>query len=144
GAGKSSFLRAGLLPALPPGWSAVLCHPGQEPFAELRHALAAELSESAELEGLLARIEEPEAAAELLGRWRRWHGETLLSVDAFEELFTLNGPQVQARFAELLGETALECGVRVLVSMRDDFLFHCQAPPGLSPVFSDLTPLAPP
>ena len=65
-------------------------------------------------------------------------------VDALEELFTLNPPQVQTRFAELLGTTALGCGVRVLVSMRDDFLFHCQSHPPLMPIFSDLTPLAPP
>ena len=46
-------------------------------------------------------------------------------VDQFEELFTLNPPEVQERFAELLGRLALEADVHVLLSMRDDFLFYC-------------------
>ena len=39
-------------------------------------------------------------------RWRRAHAEALLVVDQFEELFTLNPPEVQARFAALLGRLA--------------------------------------
>ena len=42
-------------------------------------------------------------------------------LDQFEELFTLNPPEVQERFAELLGRLALEADVHVLLSMRDDF-----------------------
>ena len=41
--------------------------------------------------------------------------------DQFEELFTQNTAETQARFAELLGRVVLEADVFVLLSMRDDF-----------------------
>ena len=64
-------------------------------------------------------------------------------VDQFEELFTLNPPEVQERFAALLGRLAEEGGVHVLLSMRDDFLMRCQSHEALAPIFTDLTPLGP-
>ncbi len=42
------------------------------------------------------------------------------------------------------GQLALEADVHVLLSMRDDYLFHCQAFEALKPLFSELTPLGPP
>ncbi len=39
---------------------------------------------------------------------------------------------------------AIEADIHVLVSMRDDFLFHCHTQPALAPIFSELTPLGPP
>ena len=51
---------------------------------------------------------------------------------------------MQSRFADLLGVLALETDVHVLLSMRDDFLFHCHKYPSLLPIFSELTPLGPP
>ena len=71
------------------------------------------------------------------------HDQVLLVVDQFEELFTLNPPDVQSLYSEILGRLALEHDVHVLISMRDDFLFHCQAYEPLRPVFSELTPLGP-
>mgnify|MGYP000671100201 CR=1 FL=1 len=41
------------------------------------------------------------------------------------ELFTLNPPEVQEQFSDLLGRLAELEGVHVLLSLRDDFLFHC-------------------
>ena len=144
GAGKSSFLRAGLIPALPQGWRCVVCNPGSSPMMALAQALAPELSGDAEAVRLLPRFEEPDVVVELIGTWRKRHEQVLLIVDQFEELFTLNPPEVQARFAELLGRLALEADVHVLLSMRDDFLFQCHAHPPLTPIFSELTPLGPP
>ena len=51
---------------------------------------------------------------------------------------------MQASFAELLGRLPLEADLFVLLSMRDDFLFHCQSFEPLAPVFSELAPLGPP
>ena len=65
-------------------------------------------------------------------------------IDQFEELFTLNPPDVQTRFSDLLGRIATETDTHVLLSMRDDFLFECSAHPSLAAVFADLTPLRPP
>jgi len=143
GAGKSSFLEAGLIPARPPGWSCVVTTPGGSPFVHLAQALASELAGEAEAVRELVRTDDADAMASAVGRWRGRHDQVVLMVDQFEELFTLNPPEVQSCFAELLGRLALEAGVHVLLSMRDDFLFQCQTLPALHPVFSEITPLGP-
>jgi WD40 repeat protein len=144
GAGKSSFLRAGLLPALPAGWSALTCTPTDRPFTALAQTMAAEMVGDSEAVHLLPRFEEAGTAIRVARRWRQRHGHALLVVDQAEELFTLNGVDVQRRFAELLGRLVLEADVHVLLSLRDDFLMHCQAFEDLRPIFSELTPLTPP
>jgi WD40 repeat protein len=87
------------------------------------------------------RFDEPETAVSLFSAWRQKSEHALVIVDQFEELFTLNRPDVQEAFAALLGRLVLEADVHVLLSLRDDFLFHCQKHESLSPVFSELTPL---
>ena len=133
GAGKSSFLRAGVLPALPAGWSALACTPTDRPFTALAQALAAEMVGDSEAVQLLPRFEDAGTAILLARRWSQRHDHALLVVDQAEELFTLNGIDVQRRFAELLGRLVLEADVHVLLSLRDDFLLQCQA-------FEDLRP----
>lgn len=144
GAGKSSFIRAGLLPVMPTGWRCVVCHPGTGPTMALAGALAPEMAGDADVVSELLRFDDPDIAVSMFSRWRGRHAEALLVVDQFEELFTLNPPEVQARFAEQLGRLALDADVHVLLSMRDDFLFHCHAYPALSPIVSELTMLGPP
>ena len=144
GAGKSSFLQAGLVPALPEGWRHVIAHPGEKPFLSLSQSLVPELSGDAEAIQELLRIEEPDAAVSVLRRWRQAHGGALFIVDQFEELFTLNPPEVQTRFTELLARLPLEADVHVLLSMRDDFLLQCHDHEALAPIFSELTPLRAP
>ncbi len=141
GAGKSSFLRAGLLPTLPETWKAVLCTPGNRPFQALAQTLVPFFSGDTEAIEHLLHFEERETAVSLVARWRKQHEQALVIVDQFEELFTLNPPEIQEAFAELLGRLALEADVHVILSMRDDFLFQCQAHEALSPIFSELTPL---
>ncbi len=91
----------------------------------------------------LVRFEDPEVALALLSRWRKGADQALVVVDQFEELFTQNPTEVQERFAELLARLSLDADVHVLLSMREDFLFRCQAFPPLRPLFSELTPLGP-
>ena len=106
GSGKSSLVRAGLIPALHRGrfhdgkgwvesWRVAITRPGEDPFGELAKALldldpqmpAAEKAEF--LEGRKEKIARPDgldnAIAALVPRGTR----TLLVVDQFEELFTL-------------------------------------------------------
>ena len=125
GAGKTSFLQAGLLPAKPAGWSFVQLRPGSSPFTALAKALLPQLAEDRTAMAELLEIEKPEQALAAIGRWRKRHTQVLIVVDQFEELFTLCRPEVQAGFANLLGRLAIEADVHVLLSMRDDFLFHC-------------------
>ncbi len=144
GAGKSSFVRAGLIPARPSGWGHLVATPGSTPFAALAKALVPELGGDTEALQQIVDFERIPVALDLLGRWRRHHHQALLVVDQFEELFTLCPAEIQTRFAELLGRAALEADVRVLLVMRDDFLLHCHAHPPLAPLFSELTPLSQP
>ncbi len=141
GAGKTSFLRAGLAPARPDGWAAIVCTPGTAPLRGLGHALGPALAGDAEALGQLAGFEEPDTAFALVSRWRQAHADALLIVDQFEELFTLNPPETQARFASLIARLAGEADVHVVLSLRDDFLMRCHEHACLGPVFDDLTPL---
>jgi WD40 repeat protein len=143
GTGKTSFVRAGVIPAAPEGWRCLWVTPGDRPFAALVRALVPELSNDPET---LQRLVGAETADELLvalGAWRRRHGEVLLVVDQFEELFTLNPGEVQERFAALLGRLASEADVHMLFSLRDDFLMRSQEQSPLHPILADLTALLP-
>ncbi len=141
GAGKSSFLRAGLLPTLPAGWRVVLTTPGHRPFSALAETLLPSFAGDMQAIQSFLRFDEPETAISLFSAWRQKSEHALVIVDQFEELFTLNPPEVQEAFATLLGRLVLEADVHVLLALRDDFLFHCQKHDALSPVFSELTPL---
>ena len=144
GAGKSSFLKAGLLAVTPTGWRAVVATPSTQPYLALARVLASELAgDEAAVQNLL-EFEDPDVAVALVTRWRQQHDHALIVLDQFEELFTLNPPEVQEGFADLLGRLALEADVHVLLALRDDFLFYCSAQPPLSPMFFELTPLRPP
>ena len=141
GVGKSSFLRAGLVPAAPDGWGVVVCQPGDAPLSGLARALLPDFEGDREaVEGLVG-VRDADTAATLVARWRQLHGRALLIVDQFEELFTLNPPEPQARFAELLGHLARKADVHVLLSMRDDFLYRCHDHEELEPIFDALTPV---
>jgi len=144
GSGKSSFLRAGLLPARPEGWRVILAAPGARPFVALAHALLPELASDRQPVEDLLRFEEPEMAVPLVARWRQRHGNALIVIDQFEELFTQNPDAIQEAFARLLHRLTLEADVHVLLAMRDDFLFHCQRFETLQPIFAELTPLGAP
>ena len=143
GAGKSSFLRAGILPHAPAGWRVVYCTPGQAPFSALGRALAPAFAGDPDAYQRLLEFHVPEVALGLISQWRSRADHGLLIVDQFEELFTLNGEDVQGRFADLLGKIASLDGVHVLLSMRDDFLIHTQMHVPLKPLLSELTALLP-
>jgi WD40 repeat protein len=143
GAGKTSFVRAGVIAAAPEGWRCLWVSPGNRPFPALVRALVPELSSDPET---LQRLVGAETNGELvaaIGLWRRRHGEVLLVVDQLEELFTLNSGDVQERYAALLGQLASEADVRVLLSLRDDFLMRTQEQPPLRPILGELTALLP-
>jgi hypothetical protein len=112
GAGKTSFVRAGVVPARPEGWAAIVCTPGAAPFRGLGQALVPELAGDVEALQRMLSIDDPDVAFDLVSRWRKGHDEVLLVVDQFEELFTLNPEEVQGRFAVLLGRLAGEANVQ--------------------------------
>ena len=117
--------------------------PGNAPLRGLGRALGPQLAGDPEALRELAEFEDGGTAFELLSRWRRCHDDALVVIDQFEELFTLNPPETQARFASLLGRLASEADVHVLLSLRDDFLMRCHEQEAFAPVFETLTPLGP-
>ncbi|MGD8898353.1 MAG: hypothetical protein PVJ73_20155, partial [Acidobacteriota bacterium] len=143
GAGKTSFVRAGLVPSRPSGWGAVVTTPGGAPLRALAEALVGEMPSDPDTMRELLRFDDPEVAFRAICKWRGSHLEAVLVVDQFEELFTLCPPEVQQVFAELLGHLATDGDVHVLLSLRDDFLMRCHEQPPLVSVFEHLTPLGP-
>ncbi len=141
GAGKSSFIGAGLLAAAPPGWSFVVCNPGNAAISSLGRAMAGEMAGDKEAFEQMLEFDNPDVAVEVLARWRSRHDRALLVVDQFEELFTQNTPDEQHRFSELLNRLVLEADVFVVLSMRDDFLMRCRDQEALKPIFTDMTAL---
>ncbi len=144
GVGKSSLLRAGVVPAAPAGWGVVVCTPGAAPFTSLAKALVSATARDTETIQQLLDFNLPEVAVDIVSRWRRSYDEAVLIVDQLEELFTHSTVEEQARFASLLGEMIRTAGVRVVLSMRDDFLMRCRDHEALAPVFDCLVPLAAP
>jgi WD40 repeat protein/tRNA A-37 threonylcarbamoyl transferase component Bud32 len=124
GAGKSSFVQAGIVPRLPTSWRAIILRPGGTPAA----ALAARL----EREGIDATgiVDDPRALGDRLRAAAARDGSTIvLVVDQLEELFTLcRIPEQRARFAEALADAARsdDDPVRVIVTLRDDFLIRAE------------------
>jgi serine/threonine protein kinase/tetratricopeptide (TPR) repeat protein len=138
GVGKSSLCRAGLLPLITEGalgdgraWSVAHLVPGRSPLAALIAAIAASLSGS-----------EP-ALAERVGTYphelaralRKEQGEgtgLLIFIDQLEELCTMSDPAEAASVSEALGNLASGMpGVRLLMTVRGDFLTRVAALPGL-------------
>jgi WD40 repeat protein len=139
GAGKSSLLRAGLLPALARGqqvpgsgeWPRIVMTPGQEPLTELAVRLAAlgQQEPIATREGLVRHPGDAHLAvwSAVLADGARDGAEQLtagdsaarlvLIVDQFEQLFTLNpgpeaGPARQAFITALCAAATIPVGPR--------------------------------
>jgi WD40 repeat protein/tRNA A-37 threonylcarbamoyl transferase component Bud32 len=128
GAGKSSFVQAGVIPSLPEGWRAITFRLGSRPLVSLRARLAREgivVDEDAGVDALCAAVR----------RFAEEQRHTLvLVIDQFEELFTLCHDEAERRACAdlLLGcARSMEEPVRVVLTLRDDFLMRAQALPGL-------------
>jgi serine/threonine protein kinase/WD40 repeat protein len=150
GAGKTSFLRAGVIPSRPEGWGAVHATPGPNPGLGLAHALTPELAGDPDamrdlIDGVteLAQAGQTDRVVSAAKRWRARHAEVLLVVDQLEELFTLSAKETQGRFAVLLARLADEADAHVVLSFRDDFLLPCFEQAPLAPAVTLLTVMLP-
>jgi WD40 repeat protein/serine/threonine protein kinase len=131
GAGKSSFIQAGVLPGLPEGWCSILVRPGPHPIDAIAARLSALGLDVARLPEDLA--ESANALGHVLRGWAHGRGTTaVLVVDQVEEMFTLcDDPAERDLYAEALARTARspDDPVRVILTMRDDFLLRADAVP---------------
>ena len=127
GAGKSSFIQAGVLPSLPAGWRSLVMRPGADPFG----ALAARWAAHGHLPALSTDQQTGAAVGAAIARAATAAGGVLvLVIDQFEEIFTLTSDaEERVRFAAALSAAAAERGgpVRVVLTLRDDFLLRAQA-----------------
>ncbi|MGB0383779.1 MAG: TIR domain-containing protein, partial [Ardenticatenaceae bacterium] len=147
GSGKSSLVRAGLLPALRRGqlagsdqWSLHVFKPGSEPLERLAMTLkqAATLKDQ-DLPELIKALKRTRRQLHLMTQRTLSNAQAqqrlVLVVDQFEELFTLcrDESQRQAFIANLLYASGNQRGRTIIVvTMRADFYAKCANYPDLA------------
>ncbi len=148
GVGKSSFVRAGVVPALKESgqdWESLVMRPGRDPMTALAHAVMSMLEASSSTTNRRERgsdslIDDLSQQGQVLERLRREPGflgmvlrararrhnrRILLFVDQFEELYTLiDDADERLTFTACLAGVADDAiaPLRVMVSIRSDFL----------------------
>lgn len=125
GVGKSSLVRAGLLPRIGEDgtfadWHATVMVPGDDPLAALEQALTS------------------------LDEASRDDAPMLLVVDQFEELWTQSDVTARANMTERLAKYATTRRLVVLSILRADFYQRAAASPTLAPVLAQSQLLVPP
>ncbi|MGH2901414.1 MAG: serine/threonine-protein kinase, partial [Solirubrobacteraceae bacterium] len=131
GSGKTSFLAAGLAPSLEPSWQAELLRPGSDPLGALA-AIAERQDGPPYREGSRSDGAMPPAAIAraVVGIAQARGGTLLVLVDQAEELFTMCADEAQrAGFAEALVLASASGCVRVVLALRDDFLWRIEQLP---------------
>ncbi|MCU0665439.1 MAG: serine/threonine-protein kinase, partial [Myxococcota bacterium] len=168
GAGKSSFVQAGVVPRLKErgSWMAIAVRPGGAPFEALAAAIVRTESQITDvLTGVSMAARSPESAAEEAGlAWEllttpgrlgvrleelaeRQSVEVLLIIDQLEELVALGAQDdVRQRFMEALSSAAddVYAPVRIVVTLRDDFLGKLAEGPAARSVLSQVVVLSSP
>jgi WD40 repeat protein len=148
GSGKSSLLRAGLLPRLARSGRQWLplrpFRPQRAPCAALAQTLASALGEAGDPEQLERELRAADgdgrlnaALSNLTAALRRHarapEATVLISVDQAEELFTLVEPEEAELFFRLISASVQASeSMQVLLTLRSDFLGRIQAAGGLS------------
>jgi serine/threonine protein kinase/formylglycine-generating enzyme required for sulfatase activity len=138
GVGKSSLCRAGVLPHVAEGafgdgrtWSVLPLVPGRYPLTTLAAALAPHLGKDEDVISERLRA----SPASLCRDLRKQQGDgygLVIFIDQAEELITLADPAETALAGEALGHLGSGIpGVRILMTVRSDFLARVAAVPGV-------------
>ncbi|MGE5181475.1 MAG: AAA family ATPase, partial [Acidobacteriota bacterium] len=158
GVGKSSFVRAGVAPALKASgerWEVLTLRPGRHPLAALARMVerlggTSQIDPSASHEALIARLraEPGYVGVRLRERAEALGGQLMMFVDQLEELYTLVHDAGERRaFTAALAAIADDpaAPLRVVVSMRSDFVDRIAEDPRFTEELSrGLVLLAPP
>lgn len=136
GAGKSSLLKAGLLPRLLHGdrhWLVTVpFRPKKEPLLELAQVLSV-ANEQSDLDSVQMLLEGFQGnhridvlrsyIQQLHSRKQEWESTLLITIDQAEELFTTAKPKQTNQFLDLLAEAQEEgLPILTLMAMRSDYL----------------------
>jgi WD40 repeat protein len=132
GAGKSSFIQAGVIAGLSENWQVVTVRPGITPLS----TLSTKLSKIVVLDNLKESLEKDiDALGKALREFATSQNKpVLIVVDQFEEIFTLclNKEEQRLYVEALVSATrSEEDPVRVVLTMRDDFLVRAKELSGL-------------
>lgn len=131
GVGKSSFVHAGMVPAMRQTgsgrWDVKIIRPGRAPLSALATALSEYVDDPGRITGLLTQLGDAPGlfGVELRAYAHRSRQNVLLVVDQLEELFTLSDNEAAQRTflaALLAAADDSSAPVRIVMSMRADFL----------------------
>jgi WD40 repeat protein len=161
GSGKSSLIRAGVIPALlagalpaSPRWSVLICTPGSQPLRALVEQLALLVASARDFAERLRLVDEfttrlaeqPTGLSTVLGAHLAAQPESvLLFIDQFEELFTACQEGTEdcrsqmESFVRLLADAVGQgdSRIRILITLRADFLDDAVSLPGLRGLLQD-------
>lgn len=140
GSGKSSLVRAGLIPALKAGalmgsetWRITLFTPGRDPLTELHYRLTSSLPLDESTMKLEDLVSNPSLARHL-GSVDDSDTPLLLCIDQFEEIFTLATEVQRKQFIAALSAMTdpADSNVRIVIAVRADFYGSCAQIPWLA------------
>ena len=166
GSGKSSLIRAGLIPSLKAGyliqdrdsWMMAVMKPGQTPLYNLAEAILTEIDtgpDEAAIQALVQKIKEQGAdavIAVLEPLWTVRNKNVFILVDQFEELFRFSGEINAAErknnaidFVNILLSLASqpELPVYIVITLRSDFIGECSQFYGLPEAMNESQYLVP-
>jgi ABC-type dipeptide/oligopeptide/nickel transport system ATPase component len=135
GSGKSSLLRAGVIPKLmaQQEWIILTMRPGKNPVEELNHTLSEEkaLKLPSGLDESLRILRQSELGlVQLLRNAIPAHKKVLIVVDQFEELFRFNREhqEIAFQFVNLLlkGIQQQDVPINIIITLRSDFIGDCE------------------
>lgn len=146
GSGKSSVVQAGLLPQLRElpggGWLDLTCKPDRDPFMALFAALVQR--EYDQTAAAIALRPNPDTLIQLVTTLKPAQTRWLIYLDQFEELFTLSQPEQREAFIQNLvnlyqflqapEHRSIAQTVKLILTMRTDFLDRFSAYPGLNAI----------
>lgn len=146
GSGKSSVLKAGIIPVLRKEglqgndpWLIAQMVPGAHPFAEFEAALRHASLDGSESPGEALGGTDDSLLRAVLGVLRDDDSRLFLAIDQFEELFSLVDDDVRHRFVEQLLMLLDDPHGRivVVVTLRADFYNHVLAHPAIGGMLGD-------
>jgi WD40 repeat protein/DNA-binding SARP family transcriptional activator len=152
GSGKSSLVRAGLIPTLvsstrsttplanPHSWNIILINPTIHPFEALTMGINQEFKSNFSSSDLRKNINDINFLFQKILNSNANQSKLLIVIDQFEELFTLCTDEKERRtFIDLLiaiTEIGVEKHIYIVITLRADFYEYCGRYPALREVMT--------